>query len=129
MLRLFLTLPILLTACLKDEGVSGYADRGAVYRLTELNGAPFPARATIGFPGPGEVRGAAPCNSFRARQTAPLPWFRLEDLAATERGCADLPAEAAFFEALRSMTLAEVSGDVLLLSNDAGGEMVFSAQD
>ncbi|MCP3969788.1 MAG: META domain-containing protein [Rhodobacteraceae bacterium] len=130
MLRLVLTLPILLSACLKDESVSGYADPGAVYRLGELSGAEFTARATISFPGAGEVRGQGPCNSYSARQTVPYPWIRIEALAATRRACPELVDEAAFFGALEAMTLAEVAGGVLILSNDEGAEMVFrAAQD
>ncbi len=125
MLRLFLTLPIFLSAWLKDETVSGYAQ--AVYRLETLNGAAFAARATIGFPRAGVIEGEAPCNRYSARQTAPYPWFGVEAIVATQRACPDLGSETAFFAALRSMTLAEAVGDTLVLSNDAGGEMVFRA--
>lgn len=127
MLRLVLTLPIVALAWLKDEGVSGYADQVAVYRLTEIAGAAFDARATISFPERGGLRGDGPCNSYTAKQTVPYPWFRVEALAATRRACPDLAAETAFFEALTSMTLVEVAGDLLILTNDTGGEMLFRA--
>jgi heat shock protein HslJ len=127
LLRLILTLPMLLTACQGDETVSGYADPGAVYVLRELDGAVFPARATISFPQAGRVAGAGPCNSYSAQQTAPYPWIRIETIVATRRGCADLGLEVAFFTGLRSATLVEVAGDVLILSDDAGGQMVFRA--
>ncbi len=41
--------------------------------------------------------------------------------------CPELAAETAFRQALRDMTLAEVSGDVLIPSNDQGHEMLFTA--
>lgn len=127
MLRLFLTLPILLSACLKDETVSGYADRNATYGLETLNGQPFTARATLELPEQGTIRGNGPCNSYSADQSVPYPWIQIGPIAATRRACPDLAAEADFFAALQSMTLAEVQGDTLILSNDAGDELVFRA--
>ena len=54
-----------------------------------------------------------------------LDRIKIEDVAATKRACPDLAAENAYFTALQSMTLSEVLGNVLILSNDAGDEMVF----
>lgn len=125
MLRIFLSLPILLIACLKDETVAGFVDPGAVYRLEEVGGAASITRATISFPESGRVVGEAPCNHYSARQTVPYPWFRVEAVVATKRSCPDLTAEGAFFEALQTMTLVEVAGAVLILSNNEGLEMVF----
>ncbi len=116
-----------LAACIGDETVSGYAPPGVVWTLVELNGAPFPAQATLQLDGPGRLSGQAPCNSYAAAQTVPYPWFAVEELVATERACPELAAETRFFEALEAMTLAEVLGEVLILSNDTGGEMVFEA--
>lgn len=128
MLRLALTLPILLSACLKDETVSGYAAGGVTWRLQEISGEPFAATATLRFPAEGRVEGAGPCNTYRAQLAVPYPWFGLEDIAVTKRACVDLGDEAQFFDALKAMTLAEVSGPVMILSNDAGDEMVFRAE-
>jgi heat shock protein HslJ len=129
MFRLFLTLPILLTACLKDESVSGYAVPEAIYVLQELDAAAFTASASLQFPGRGQVTGKGPCNGFRATQTLPYPWIEIQDLVATKRACPDLTAEATYFAALQAMTLAEVLGPVLILSNDGGRKMVFRAQN
>jgi len=118
-----------LAACLKDETISGYADPAAIYRLTELNGRPFTARATIGFAEPGTVAGEAACNRYSANQAAPYPWISIGPIAATKRACPDLAQEAAFFAALASATLAEVAGDTLILSDEVGGQMVFRVQD
>ena len=46
----------------------------------------------------------------------------------TRRACPELPEETAFFKALEQMTLAEVVGETLILSNTEGGEMVFEAR-
>ncbi len=127
MLRFTLPLILLIPAC-KDETLSGYADPKAVYVLAEIGGLAYPARATLSFPKAGGIAGEAPCNSYSGALTVPLPWFGVEALAATRRACPELAAEGAFFAALQAMTLAEVAGEVLILSDDAGREMVFEAE-
>ena len=47
---------------------------------------------------------------------------------STEMACDALAAEAVFFAALGQMTVAELSGDRLTLSNAAGRIMVFQAE-
>ncbi|WP_281823375.1 META domain-containing protein [Jannaschia rubra] len=118
----------LLAACRGDETISGYADPATVWRLTELDGAPFDARATLTFPAQGKVAGQAPCNTFTATQGVPLPWIEIRDIASTRMACPDLAQETRFLDALRAMTLAEVAGDVLILGTDEGHEMVFRAE-
>jgi len=128
MLRLFLTLPIVLASCLKDETVSGYADPDAVYTLEELNGTPFDAPATISFPTAGSVRGKGPCNSYSASQSAPYPWLDLGPFAVTRALCSESPSEKLFFAALVEMTQIEAFAGVIILRSEAGGEMVFRAR-
>lgn len=110
-----------------DETISGYADPETVYRLETLFGASFGSHATIAFPEEGRLAGSAPCNSYSGRQAAPYPWFTPEAIVATRRACPDLADETAFLEALSAMTLAEVHGQVLILSDEGGREMVFRA--
>ena len=98
-----------------------------VWTLQSLDGRPFAATATMQFPGRGRIAGRAPCNAYGAAMDAPYPWFELDRLAVTRRGCPDLPEERRYFAALGSMSQAEVSGDVLILRSEAGGEMVFRA--
>lgn len=117
-----LLLPPLATAC-ADETLTGYAP--GVYRLEQIDGAAFRWGATLDLTQPGRIAGQAPCNAYSAAQTAPYPWFSPGPIAATRRACLHMNGEAAFFEALGAMTLAEASGPVLILSNEAGGEMVF----
>lgn len=114
-----------LSGCLRDETIAGFVDSAVTYHLVEMDGAAFAQRATIAFPEPGRVTGKAPCNSYFAIQSVPYPWFALEGIGATRMACPDLPAEAAFFDALEGMTLAEVSGATLILSNSLGRQMVF----
>jgi heat shock protein HslJ len=42
--------------------------------------------------------------------------------------CPDLALESEFFDALEGMTLAEVAGDTLILSNSVGRKLVFVAR-
>ncbi|PKP82592.1 MAG: META domain-containing protein [Alphaproteobacteria bacterium HGW-Alphaproteobacteria-2] len=120
-------LPLLLglSFCAPDETVSGYAGAGSVWRLEEMAGLPAPARVTLGFPAEGRIEGQGPCNAYRGRQTVPYPWFQATDIAATKRACPDLAAEAGYLSLLGEMTLAEVMGDVLILSDETGRTLVF----
>lgn len=117
-----------LAACQADETLTAYGAADKTWVLSAIDGTPYPARATLSFPTEGSVSGMAPCNTFGASQTAPYPWFSLVALRATRAACAELDQEQIFFDALSDMTLAEISGDVFILSNDAGREMLFTAQ-
>ncbi len=116
---------LVLAGCAADETLYSYGASDYAWRLTSLDGKPFTAKTLMRFGEDGAVRGEGPCNSFGAKQTAPYPWFALSGVAATKRACPDLAAEGQFFEALGAMTLSEVSGRKLILSNDEGREMVF----
>jgi heat shock protein HslJ len=119
---------LVLAACQQDETVSKFASPDAEYHLIEIDGSPFEAWATIVFPTQGEVVGQAPCNRYFAKQTVPYPWFALEGIGATRMACPDLEAETAYFAALEDMSLVEVVGDTLILTNEAGRRMVFVAR-
>jgi heat shock protein HslJ len=119
MFRFFLTIPILLAACLKDETISGYVDQTASFQLVEINGTPFTATATLSFPKQGQISGKAPCNTS--------PWFEIGPIAATRATCPEITQETEFFAALARMTLIETLADVVILRNDENEEMLFRA--
>jgi len=125
-LALVLAAMSLLGYC-KDETVSGHGGQDRTWVLRSLDGAPFAARATLTFPEEGEIAGQAPCNRYSGQQTVPYPWFSAETIISSRRACPDLDAETRYLRALGQMTLAEIAGDTLILSNDAGREMVFRA--
>lgn len=127
-MRLAILAALLAIPACADETISAYARPGATYRLTHLDGATFPATATIEFPEKGVARGTGPCNLWSAEQTVPYPWIALGPIAATRRACPDLDAEHAFFDALPQMTVAVAENGVLTLSNDEGREMVFRVE-
>ncbi|SEL94637.1 heat shock protein HslJ [Roseovarius azorensis] len=123
---LILAVMSLLGYC-KDETVRAYGGDAAVWHLQSIDGVPYPVRATLRFPEEGRLSGEAPCNLYSGTQTAPYPWFAAEEVTTTRHTCPALDAETRYFRALAEMTLVEVAGEVLILSNDKGREMVFRA--
>ncbi|MGB7244918.1 MAG: META domain-containing protein [Sulfitobacter sp.] len=108
-----------------DETVRAYGAADKTWVLESIDEAAFEAAATLTFPEPGRIAGKAPCNAFSADMTVPYPWFETGPIMATRMACPDLPAETEFLTALSDMTLSEVLGDTLVLSNDANRSMVF----
>ena len=130
MVRIVLALPLLaLFQCEGDETVTAYGAGDQVWALHEIDGQTFAAPATLRLQAGGQITGDAPCNSYSGTLTAPYPWFEIGDLSATRTACPDLEAEGFYFAALMAMTQSEVSGDVLILRNDDGHEMVFKAAE
>lgn len=119
---------VLLAGCRPDESLVAYGADGVSWDLQSLNGTTFSATASIQFLDDGAVSGQGPCNGFSAQQNAPYPWIDIGPILSTKRACADLDAETAYFKALSEMQFAELSGPLMVLSNEAGAEMVFRAQ-
>lgn len=118
-----------LTACWRDETLTGYGAADRAWILQKINGVDFPAKATLTFPAKGQIAGQAPCNSFHGQQTAPYPWFQVEQIATTRRACPEMKQEMQFLTSLAEMRETEVAGSVLILRNEDGGEMLFKADD
>lgn len=118
----------ILPACRADEASRGYSGGDETWVLQEIDGKGFAARATLTFPETGRVAGQAPCNRYFGAMTAPYPEFDASKIAATRRACPDLEAEQTFIAALSEMTLSAISDDRLILSNDAGRNMMFKAE-
>ncbi|MGH1412104.1 MAG: META domain-containing protein [Pelagimonas sp.] len=128
-LGMVLALATFVSACAEgDEGVRAYGAGDLTWVLTSLDGNEVASRATIAFPELGRAVGQAPCNRWSAEQSAPYPWFKLGPIASTRMACPDMQAEQRFFDALADMTISEVSGSVLVLSNDSGREMTFRTE-
>ena len=127
MLRTALITALTLSACAQDESVAAY-DGDQIWVLQQLDNAPFEAMASLSFDEDGKVTGQAPCNSFFTEQTKPYPWIGFGPIGTTRMICTDIEAEKRFLSALMEMTLVEVSGMVMILSNDAGRQMLFRAQ-
>lgn len=95
------------------------------WTLSEIDGAPVTATATLAFPEPGQIAGKAPCNTFRGSLDGTPQAFTIGPLATTQMACPDLDAETAFTNSLGSMTQADITPDRVTLSNADGGQMVF----
>ncbi len=113
--------------CRGDQTVANYGGSDTKWQLISIDGKPFTARATLQFGEAGAISGEAPCNTYFATQTAPYPWFSIENVGSTRRACPELDQEVAYFAALTEMTLSEVAGKTLILSNDAGRELLYNA--
>lgn len=98
------------------------------FSLVTLDGAPFPAPATISFPKPGRAAGRAVCNLWSGAQSATPPAFRLEATTMTEMACDGMEWEPVYLSALAAMTRIEQDGPTLTLSNGAGRTMLFRRQ-
>ncbi|MFT5065100.1 MAG: heat shock protein HslJ [Yoonia sp.] len=118
---------IMTTACQTDESVTAFTDGVTAFTLQSIDGEAVSASATIDVSEAGRITGRGPCNRYFADQTAPYPWFSIGTIGSTRMACPDLSAEAQFFEALGAMTLVEVLGGTLILSNDSDREMLFQA--
>lgn len=119
-------IPLFLHHFFRDEGLSGYVPDDVIWHLTELAGAPAPKGITLEIERD-QIHGQAPCNRYSAQQSAPYPWFEPGPIAATRMACKDLETEQLYLEQLSKMTLAEVSGDILILSTPDGPRLVFHA--
>lgn len=118
---------VMTTACQTDESITAFAGNVTAFTLQSIDGVTFAARATIDVSEAGKITGHGPCNRYSANQTAPYPWFSTGPIGSTRMTCPDLAAEAQFFDALSTMTLVEVLGGTLILTDDNGREMLFQS--
>lgn len=112
-----------------DETLHAYGAADRIWRLSEMNGAPFDGDVTISFPRAGVVMGQGPCNRYNGALTLPYPWFGIGPLAATRMACPDLPLETAYFATLESVTISEVREHSLILSTEDEVVLVFTSGD
>lgn len=124
-MRISLIILSILTACFKDETVSGQTENADVWLLKTLNETNVTTRITISFPEQGRIAGQAPCNRYSGSQTVPLPWFKVTELAASKMACPALDLEAQYLNLLQDMTTAEITGNMLILRSDEGKSLTF----
>jgi heat shock protein HslJ len=108
-----------------SETVAGASPPNAVWVLEEINDRPVTARTTMRFLPDGSIAGDAPCNSYSATQKIPLPWFEAGPIVSTQRACDDLAEEQRFFRTLDDVIFAEIAGNTMLLTGDAGQSLLF----
>ena len=108
-----------------DETLTGYAERDAVYELVELDGEAVSVSAFVRFPGRKSMEARSPCFAYSGRLSAPMPWFEFQQADRVAYSCIEQPVEDTFADALAQSTLAEVSGGIIILSDDTGPRLVF----
>ncbi|MBJ6372683.1 META domain-containing protein [Sedimentitalea sp. CAU 1593] len=113
-----------LTGCAGDETLTAYGADHRVWRLVEVKGDTRPPPLLLTFAAAGQIQGRTACGEFAGELAAPYPWFEIRPVPRSTPPCR---ADATVLSALAGMTQSEVSGDVLILRNDSGGEMVFRA--
>ncbi len=118
-------LVLLAAGCLRDETISAYGP--GLWILDRVNGEPAQNGITLEIATRGRISGHAHCNGYSARQTAPYPWIAIDTITTTERACDQIEEEAGYLSMLLTMTLAEASGPVLILSNDTGESLTYIA--
>lgn len=115
-----------LTACDPSETVTKYGGMDYTWKLTEVDGTPIDYNALLSFGPHGSVNGEGPCNGYSGGQIKPYPWVDIQIDFVEELYCSGIDDEEAYFAALSEMTLVEVSGPNMVLSNDeTGRQMVF----
>lgn len=98
---------------------------GTSWRLTDLGGAPFPARVTATLTEDGRIAGQAPCNRFTAEYRGRWPDLSFEVGGVTRMTCPDQQAETAFFAELARVSHAALDADGLVLTGPDGALMRF----
>lgn len=111
-----------------DETLSAYGAGDKIWVLESIDRARISGEITLTFPKPGTVSGKASCNRYNASQSAPYPWFTIGPILSTKMACPGLNLERRYLSALSEMSISEVNGDTLILSNDAKREMIFKAR-
>lgn len=99
-----------------DVPQSAWILPGTSWKLVELDGKPYDARAVATLTDDGRITGQAPCNSFNASYTGHWPDLRFQPAATTRMACPDLAAESAFFGALAKVDHAAHDQGTLLLT-------------
>lgn len=124
---ILLALAMASTSCTAEDTTDGPPGAEVLWQLVSLGGAPFDARATLGFSDVASVRGQAACNSYAAPLTATWPAFGLGPVRATRMACPEADAEDAFLSALAAMTAARLQDGRLILTAPDGLQMIFDA--
>lgn len=115
-----------LSACAPTETVTQYGGSAYDWKLAEIDGSAVNYNAQLAFETDGTVHGEGPCNGFSGQQSKSYPWVEIQIDFVEELYCSGIDNEEVFLTALTEMTLIEVSGPNMVMSNDAGRQMVFS---
>ena len=123
MRRSAVLIPLALGACAAPVPAS----EPYYWKLISIDGVAFAANATLALdPSGTQAFGQGPCNTWTGDViTEPFPVWQIRNVEASERGCDDLAAEAAFFTAMQQMTQEAVGAGHLELLDQGGRAMKF----
>ena len=126
---LVLSLWALLSGCQVDPTAALDSVTGPVWVVQTLDGAAFPAAATLRFSPDGRVSGKAPCNRYFGAVKFTGPDVTIGPLASTKMSCEVLEDETRYLLALAAMTQVETSLGLLILRDASGRELTFKKQN
>ena len=97
--------------------------------MQTLDGAAFPAAATLRFSPDGRVSGKAPCNRYFGAVKFNGTDVTIGPLASTKMACEALENETRYLLALAAMTQVKTSLGQLILRDALGRELTFKKQN
>lgn len=119
----------LLSGCQVDPTAALDSVTGPVWVVQTLDGAAFPAAATLRFSPDGRVSGKAPCNRYFGAVKFTGSDLSIGPLASTKMACDALEDETRYLLALAAMTELKLSRNQLILRDASGRELTFKKQD
>ena len=129
MLAFFLFFPIMLSGYFADESISGYAGPPDTrWTLATIDDQQPEFIGYVMFPSEGRVTGQGPCHDFSARQTAPYPWIEITGFTSETARCDAPVGDDPFVRLLQGFVISEVSGPVMILTNEDGVSALFRAE-
>ena len=126
---LLFSLWVPLSGCQVNPTASLDSVVGPVWVVQTLDGAAFPAAATLRFPPDGRLRGKAPCNRYFGPVEITGSVITIGPLASTKMACKNFSDDYSYLAALGSMNQMRMGSDRLILTGPTGSEMVFVLQN
>ena len=119
----------LLSGCQVDPTAALDSVTDPVWVVQTLDGAAFPAAATLRFSPDGRVSGKAPCNHYFGAVKFTSSDLSIGPLGSTRMACEALDEETHYLLALAAMTQVKTSLGQLILRDASGRELTFKKQD
>ena len=126
---LLFSLWALICGCQVDPTAAWDSVTGPVWVVQTLDGAAFPAAATLRFSPGGRVSGKAPCNRYFGAVKFTSSDLSIGPLGSTRIACEALDEETRYLLALAAMTELKLLRDQLILRDALGRESTFKKQD
>ena len=119
----------LLSGCQVDPTAALDSVTDPIWVVQTLDGAAFPAAATLRFSPDGRVSGKAPCNRYFGAVKFNGSDLSIGPLGSTRMACEALDEETRYLLALAAMTQVKTSLGQLILRDASGRELTFKKHD